>query len=155
MVRGVGGERREPPGDLEVIEVTEPDDVLRFERACIDFYPMPELADRPAGTVFPIDAVLDSDEYRWLLGLVDGEPVGTAMAHASPGAVHVEWITSDPERRSRGYGEAMTWAATLAWPDRPATLISSDAGRPTYERMGYLAVNRVTLWAGTREQAPA
>ena len=60
-------------------------------------------------------------------------------------SVHVEWITSDPARRGRGYGEAMTWEATLAWPDLPATLIASDAGRPTYERMGYLSVLRVTL----------
>lgn len=153
MVRGVGGTRRDPPPDLEVIEITDPADLLRFERACIDFYPMPEVADRPPGTVFPVDALLATDDYRWFLGLVDGSPVGTAMAHASPGAVHVEWITSDPQRRGRGYGEAMTWAATLAWPDRPATLIASDDGRATYERMGYLPVTRVTMWAGTRASA--
>jgi hypothetical protein len=45
----------------------------------------------------------------------------------------------------------MTWEATLAWPDLPATLIASDAGRPTYERMGYLSVVRVTLWTGARQ----
>lgn len=150
MVRGVGGARRDPPPDLEILEVTAAEDLHRLERACIDFYPMPEVAGRAAGSVFPVEALLAGEEYRWLLGLVDGRPVGTAMAHASTEAVHVEWITSDPSRRGRGYGEAMTWAATLVWPDRPATLISSDDGRPTYERMGYLPVSRVTLWSGTR-----
>ena len=40
----------------------------------------------------------------------------------------------------------MTWAATLADPERPAVLVASDDGRPTYERMGYVAVARWTAW---------
>jgi hypothetical protein len=63
---------------------------------------------------------------------------------------HVEWVSSTPAVRGRGYGEAMTWAATLALPDRPSMLISSDAGRRTYERMGYLPLTRFTLWLGSR-----
>ena len=40
----------------------------------------------------------------------------------------------------------MTWAATLADPDQPAVLVASDDGRPVYERMGYLAIERWTAW---------
>ena len=40
----------------------------------------------------------------------------------------------------------MTWAATLSQPDRPAVLIASDDGRPVYERMGYVAIERWTAW---------
>ncbi len=150
MIRAVGGPRREPPADLEVVEVSDAAGLLQMETALRDFYPMLELVGQPPGSVLP-PAVLSDPDYRWLLGLVDGELVGTAMAHRKAHSVHVEWITSDPARRGKGYGEAMTWEATLAWPDLPATLIASDAGRPTYERMGYLSVLRVTLWAGTRQ----
>jgi predicted N-acetyltransferase YhbS len=48
--------------------------------------------------------------------------------------------------RGKGIGAALTWAATLAEPELPATLISSDDGRPVYERMGYLPIHRFTLW---------
>ncbi len=40
----------------------------------------------------------------------------------------------------------MTWAATLADPDRNAMLMASDAGAPVYLRMGYFTVLRMTLW---------
>ncbi len=149
MVRGPGGERREPPPDLEIVEVRDAEGFARLEGACRDFYPVPEMIGHPPGSMFS-PTLVDAPDYRWFLGVVDGEPVGTAMAHRSETCSHVEWITADPNRRKRGYGEAMTWAATGAWPDLPATLIASDDGRPTYERMGYLVVSRVAMWAGAR-----
>ena len=150
MIRSVGAPRREAPSDLEVVEVRDEAGLLRIETALRDFYPMPELVGQSPGSVL-VPGLLSNPDYRWLLGLVDGEPVGTAMTHRKAHSAHVEWITSDPARRGKGYGEAMTWEATLAWPDLPATLIASDAGRPTYERMGYLSVLRLTLWAGMRQ----
>jgi len=150
MVRPPGGERRAPPPDLEVVPVHDAATFARLEGACRDFYPVPELVGQPAGSMFPATLATDPD-YRWLLGLVDDEPVGTAMAHRNAGMATIEWITSDPARRGKGYGEAMTWEATLAWPELPATLIASDDGRPTYERMGYLPIVRMTMWSGSRQ----
>lgn len=59
---------------------------------------------------------------------------------AAPGRV--------PRRPSggRGIGAALTWAATLAEPEQPAVLIASDDGQPVYERMGYLRIQRLTMW---------
>jgi hypothetical protein len=62
----------------------------------------------------------------------------------------VEWISARPEARGRGVGAAVTWAATMADPTRPAMLIASDLGQPVYARMGYLRVTRFTLWVGSR-----
>jgi hypothetical protein len=152
MVRGAGGERRDAPSDLEIVEVDDRQGFERIEAACRDFYPVPELVGAPPGSMFSA-ALVGAPDYRWFLGVVGGEPVGTAMAHRTKTCLHVEWITSDPSRRGKGYGEAMTWEATLAWPDLPATLIASDAGHPTYTRMGYLTVMRVTMWAGARRPA--
>jgi hypothetical protein len=39
------------------------------------------------------------------------------------------------------------WEATRADPQLPATLLSSDPGRPLYERMGYLPLLRFTVWS--------
>jgi GNAT superfamily N-acetyltransferase len=147
MLRPVGGERRPQPDDLEVVEVADPDTLRRYERTVVDAYPMPEMAGAPQ--VFP-DALLSDERFRLYLGLVDGEPVGTSMAHLGTAMSHVEWVTSTPAVRGRGYGEALTWAAALAVPERPSMLISSDAGRRTYERMGYVPLTRFTLWIGSR-----
>jgi hypothetical protein len=60
----------------------------------------------------------------------------------------VEFISVDATLRGRGFGAAITWAATLAQPELPAVLIASDDGRPVYERMGYATICRFTLWMG-------
>ena len=63
---------------------------------------------------------------------------------------HVEFVATLPEGRGKGYGAAVTWAATLARPELHALLIASDMGRPIYERMGYVALERWTLFVGQR-----
>jgi len=55
-------------------------------------------------------------------------------------------VATLPEARGRGYGEAVSWAATLCRPELPATLQASSMGRPVYERMGYRSVADFTLW---------
>jgi hypothetical protein len=149
MLRPAGGERHPPPPDLEIGEVADSDTLRVFERTLIAGYPMPELRDLGTAALFP-DALLADDNFRLYLGLVDGEPAGTSMAHLGESMSHVEWVSAIEAVRGRGYGEAMTWSATLALPDRPSMLISSDDGRRTYERMGYLPLTRFTLWIGSR-----
>ena len=90
--------------------------------------------------------------WRLWLAVLDGEPVGTAAAHVTDAFVDVEWISLRPEARGRRIGEALTWKATLTETDRPAMLFASDLGQPTYERMGYRKLSRLTLWIGRRQQ---
>ena len=62
------------------------------------------------------------------------------------GLVEVDWIATLPAHRGRGYGAALTWAAATIRPELPAALIASDDGAPVYRRLGFLPVNRCTLW---------
>ncbi|HYV60543.1 MAG TPA: N-acetyltransferase [Acidimicrobiia bacterium] len=149
MLRPPGGVRRDPPPDLEIVRVDDVATLQTLERTAIDAYPLPELAGLDVGTFMP-PSLLDDDRFHFFLGLVDGVPVGTSMAHLGASMSHVEYVTASPSARGRGYGEAMTWPATLADADAPSMLIASDLGRPTYERMGYLPMTRFTLWAGVR-----
>jgi hypothetical protein len=52
--------------------------------------------------------------------------------------------------RGKGFGAAITWAATLADSTMPAMLVASDLGRPVYERMGYVVLDRWTFLVGQR-----
>lgn len=140
MVRAPGGERRPAPPELDVVEVHD-------EAGMREVW---DLIDEVFGrrrTPEPLwDARVLSEDYRVWLGVVDGRAVATATASVSDGFVGVYVVATRPETRGRGYGETLSWAATLCRPDLPATLQASEMGKPVYERMGYRTVADFTVW---------
>lgn len=147
MVREPGDERGSAPPELEVVEVAD-DGGMRKVWAIID-----EVFGR-GRTPEPLwDARVLSEDYRVWHGSVDGRAVATATAWVSDGFVGVYVVATRPEARGRGFGEALTWAATLCRPDLPATLQASEMGKAVYERMGYRTVADFTVWARS-ERAP-
>jgi hypothetical protein len=125
---------------LEIREVTGAAELEVFWRTLSEAYPMP--ADTSA---LASPALLESDIRLWV-GYEGDRPVGTAGTYVAHGTNDVEWISVYDDCRGKGYGEALTWVATLAEPSLPAVLIASDPGQPVYERMGYLRLTRLTLW---------
>ncbi|GAB3251192.1 GNAT family N-acetyltransferase [Nocardioides dilutus] len=134
-----------PPRDgVEVVEVHEPDDLAAAERVLVEGFPMPDVEPLSPGDVLH-HSILSPSTRVWL-ARVDGEPAAVAAAHLHGGATLVEYVAALPAARGRGAGSAVTWAATLAEPTQPAMLIASDDGRPVYERMGFVAVERWAAW---------
>jgi hypothetical protein len=144
MVRLPAAGPDQPRQDIEVREVRTEGDLAVAERVLVEGYPMPELEPLQPGNLLG-SGILAAATRIWL-GWVDGEPVAVAAAHRHAGATLVEYVATMPQARGRGAGAAVTWAATLAHPEEPAVLIASDDGRPLYERMGYLAIERWTAW---------
>ena len=143
MVRPAGEPAHRPePAGLTITAVDSVDGLERFEQTLADAYP-----GGPAGSMFASE-VLGLDDVTYWTAELDGATVATAAAHHGGRLNGVEIISCRPEVRGRGIGEAITWVATLARPELPAALIASDAGRPVYERMGFLPVMRFTLWIG-------
>jgi len=141
MYRPVGGTAPAPPAGLEIAAVTDAPRLRQFVDTLVEAYPMPGAPDTAiAGAAF-----LDGP-VRLFLGLVDGVPVGTAGARVAHGLVDVEWVSTLPGHRGKGYGAALAWAATLAEPGWPAVLISSDDGLRVYQAMGYERLLRLTMW---------
>jgi GNAT superfamily N-acetyltransferase len=93
-----------------------------------------------------LPAALLGGPQRFWLARWDGVPAATASAFVSEHVVDVEAVATLPAYRRLGLGAAVTWAATLAAAALPAVLLASDPGRPLYERMGYYALTRLTLW---------
>ena len=132
------------PEGVEVVEVHDPRELAVAERVLVDGYPMPDLEHlRPGDLLGP---TILSPETRVWIARVDGTPAAVAAAHLHAGVTLVEYVATLPAARGRGAGSAVTWAATLADPARPAMLIASDDGRPVYEAMGYVAIERWTAW---------
>ena len=93
---------------------------------------------------------LDERRARLFVGWTGDRPVAASSAWIAEGINDVTVVATLPDARRRGYGEALTWRAALADPSLPAMLVSSDDGRPVYERMGFLPLFRFTLWYRNR-----
>ncbi len=150
MVRWPGDTRRMAPTPPEtsgatVAEVTTPEELIELERVLVEGFPLPGIELFEPGCVFP-PAVL-GDELRFWLVREGGRAVACAIGLAAAGMNLVELVATLPDARRRGHGARATWAVATLDPTLPAVLIASDDGRPVYERMGFVALERWTVWA--------
>jgi hypothetical protein len=144
MLRVPGPGRPPLPAGLEVAPVTDAAGLREFERVAIEGYPLDELHDAPPGSLVNERILADPRQHLWV-ARAEGRAVAVADALVEAGVVSVNLVATRPEARGRGHGAAVTWAATEV-ADLPAMLLASDAGRPVYERMGYLPLTRFTCW---------
>jgi hypothetical protein len=147
MLRAPGGTAPLADG-LHIVAAHDASTLADFERTLIEAYPIPEMQPWQHAD-FLRTPVLDS-QWRFFVGYEGGRPVATAAAYVTPTVNIVELVSARPECRGKGYGAALTAAATLTEPDRPAMLVASDLGRNVYARLGYTPILRYTLWLGLR-----
>lgn len=139
------------PG-FEIREVHDAPSAQDWEAVLVHGYPVPELQPFRPGC-FLRDGALAAAGWTHYLGILDARPVATASAFVDDRHVHVELVSALGDVRGRGIGYAVTAAATATRTDRPAMLIASDLGKPTYDRMGYVSLLRYTLWLGYRRSS--
>ena len=120
-----------------------------WEYVMVHGYPVPELQPFEPGCFLP-ERALAAKGWHHYVGYLDDEPVATGSAYVGATHVHVEFISALESTRGKGIGRTITAVATTSSPDLPAMLISSDLGRPVYDKLGYLPLLRFTLWAGNR-----
>jgi hypothetical protein len=147
MLRPPGGTAPLADG-LHIVRVHDADTLADFERTVIEAYPISEMQPWERGSYLR-DGVLDSN-WRFFVGYEGAGAVVTAAAYVAPTMTIVELVSARPESRGKGYGAAITAAATLTEPEQPAMLIASDLGRNIYARLGYAPILRYTLWLGLR-----
>lgn len=133
-----------PSTGLDVRWVSSRDELADAERVLVDGYPMPELQPFAAGRLYT-PALLDT-LTRVVVAYGDGSPLATATAHSGHGITLVEGVAVMPAARGKGAGAAVTAAATTGFSDQSAVLLASDDGQPVYERLGYLRLERWTVW---------
>ncbi|HEU5319151.1 MAG TPA: GNAT family N-acetyltransferase, partial [Methylomirabilota bacterium] len=101
------------------------------------------------------------DDSALFVAELDGEIVGTAGATLFAGPAPTGWvhgIVVRPERQRTGLGARLTETA-IAWLHARSAaavlLLATDAGRPVYERLGFVAGGRYGLfpWPGTGPEA--
>ena len=144
-----GSVSRTAPAELRIEEVRDLEALHAWERVVIEGYPVDTLASSRPGSLFS-EGWLEERRSRLWVGWVGDRPVSASSSWTEFGINDVTLVATIPDARGRGYGEALTWCAALANSSLPAMLISSDVGRPVYERMGFLPLQRITLWYRSR-----
>jgi len=125
-----------PPGDLEIHAVQGPEDLAAFQRVAFEAFGLPA----ELGPAYLTEQLHRLPQVRFYLGRSGGEPVATSLLFMTGELAGIYWVATDAGKRTRGFGEALTWAAVRGGRERGARLASLQAsalGRPVYERMGF------------------
>jgi hypothetical protein len=141
MVRPPGGSAPPVPEGLEIREVEDSEGLRHVGAILSEAFEVP-----PADGGFYDERALGRPEFRMWLGFADGRPVCTSCAFVDETFVGIYAVGTVRSARGRGYGEAVTWTATLSRPDLPATLQASEMGEPIYRRMGFETIGRCDIW---------
>lgn len=131
-----------PGGAAEGVErAVDATGVEEWAAAAVAAYPLDDPPDAVATA-----ALLGHPAVALFLRRAEGEVVAVSAGVVAHGTNAVTFVATRREHRGRGHGAAVTWAASTMDPQLPATLLASDDGRPVYERMGYVALQRWTMW---------
>ena len=89
-----------------------------------------------------------------VLGQADGKPASTAAVMMVDGLRYVALVATEPGYQRRGFGDATMRRAlelsAAAHGEVPTVLHATEAGRPVYERMGYVPIAAHTLFMEKR-----
>jgi GNAT superfamily N-acetyltransferase len=142
VVRGPQPATAVPPA---VRRVTTADELALAERVVAEGYPVPEAQGAAPGFAYPAP-VLGSDLHVFL-GSHDGEVVAAAASFRAHEVLNLCMAATLPAARRRGVWQALAQARLAEAPELPAVACTSDYSRAGFEKLGFLPVSRLTMWA--------
>ncbi|MFI5587566.1 GNAT family N-acetyltransferase [Amycolatopsis sp. NPDC051758] len=135
---------REPapaPDPGQVSRVETPAELARAEDVIVHGFPLEEYQPLEPGTVFPPALLAQAGPAFFTKG-----DAGACLTMAHGGVGGAYWVTTLPEHRSQGVGRALTHAVLRHFEDLPVTLTASRAGRPLYEKLGFVNLGDANWW---------
>jgi hypothetical protein len=133
----------EPPGVTMRVAATA-DELTLAERLMAEAYPLPEATGLGPNAVFA--PPLLTSAFRVRIASLDGTPTAIGASHVAHGVVNLCSAATLPTGRRRGLWRALATARMADAAHLPAVAYTSDFSRPGFERLGYLAITRLTLW---------
>ncbi|GAB7038307.1 MULTISPECIES: GNAT family N-acetyltransferase [Catenuloplanes] len=132
------------PDGVRVARVSDENDLADAERLIVDGFPMAVYQPLVRGRALP-PRVLGVPGWSVWLAYRDGVPAAAGYTYDDGTSVGLYWLATPAEHRGHGLGRALLSTAVAAHPDRPVTLVATDAGLPLYESAGFLPVGG-TAW---------
>lgn len=87
--------------------------------------------------------MVSDPKAAWFVGFADGLPVATSLRIAFGDISYIAMVATVPRYRKRGFGEALTWRATLSGEEagcKVGILRASKMGEPIYRKMGFIDI---------------
>jgi hypothetical protein len=129
---------------IDTALVRTPSDLAVAERIAIEGYPLESAPGAPANSVYA-ESTLESP-LLVRIGRLAGEPVSVAASYFAHDVVNLCLAATLPAGRRKG-----VWVQLVA--DRvndeehyPSCAITSDDSRPGFVKLGFLPVQRLTMW---------
>jgi GNAT superfamily N-acetyltransferase len=136
---------------VEIVSVADDSLLDEFEATHNEGF---ESTGTPPRTFYGPSVLRDRRMHMLLARVESGTAVGSAMAYETDEAVGVFSVAVIPSMRRRGIGAALTGAAVLCAPNRPAVLQPSSEGRSMYLRMGFEPLAEFAVWSRPRPASP-
>jgi GNAT superfamily N-acetyltransferase len=131
------------PG-VRVVRVGDADQLAEAERVMVEGFPLRSFRPLTTGAALP-PRLLATPGFDVWLGYRNDRPAAAGYTFDDGDAVGVYWLATQAEHRSAGMGRAVLATALATAPDRPWTLVATDAGRPLYESLGFETVT-TAVW---------
>lgn len=140
-----------PPAapDVDVRPVTTAADLATWERVVIEGYPMPELVSARPGALAHPSLLADRRLNCWV-GYAQDRAVSIGASFEDYGIASFALGVTRPEARRRGYWMRHARERLLRHPDAWMTGVFSDYSRPGAQSIGFVPLQRLTLWAKQR-----
>ena len=132
-----------PPGVTVDVACTA-EELALAERLAIAGYPMPGAEGAPPNSVYA-EATLQSP-LLVRIGRLDGEPVSVAASFLAHDVVNLCLAATLPAGRRKGVWAQLVAARVNDEEHLPAVAVTSDDSRPGFVKLGFLPVQRMTLW---------
>jgi hypothetical protein len=130
---------------VDVRPVTSEVDLAHWERTAIDGYPLSELCDAPVGSLAP-HGLLDDERLHFVAGWDGSRLVAAGVSFVSHGIASFAYGATLPSARRRGFWRELAHARLRATPQLWTTGVFSDFSRPGAEQIGFVPLQRLTLW---------
>jgi len=137
MLRPAGATAPFERGGVDVVRVSTLDDLAVAEQVIARGFSVEDPVG--AGELLP-PAVLGVAGWHVWLARRDGNPGAGCFTYDDGASVGVYLLATVPEHRSAGLGRAIMTSAVNRNPDRPTTLVATEAGAPLYRSMGFVDV---------------
>ncbi|HKJ11001.1 MAG TPA: hypothetical protein VJ976_01285, partial [Ornithinimicrobium sp.] len=112
----------------------------------VEGYPMPELSGAPPGAVAD-PSLLQDARFAFWVGYEDGRPVSLGTSFVDHGIGSFALGVTRPAARRRGHWLGHAVARLQHTPDVWMTGVFSDFSRPGAEKVGFVPLLRLSLWA--------
>lgn len=132
-----------PPGVTTEVACTA-EELALAERLACEGYPLPEAIGAAPNSVYAEGTLQTPLLVR--LGLVDGEPVSVAASFLAHDVVNLCLAATLPRGRRRGVWAQLVAARVNDEEHLPSAAITSDDSRPGFTKLGFLPVQRMTMW---------